>query len=96
LLGRTVAEAVPEVIDQGYIRVLDKVFQTGTTFVAERVLVHLGRQDTGQMEEVYLTFTYQALYEGEAIMGILVFGYEVTEEVKYRQKLVELGISVNG
>jgi hypothetical protein len=36
------------------------------------------------------------LYEGEAIIGILVFGYEVTEEVKYRQNLGELGFSVNG
>jgi PAS domain S-box-containing protein len=96
LLGRTVAEALPEVIDQGYIQILDNVYQTGKTFVAERIPIHLDRFDTGHLEEVYLTFTYQALFENDAIIGILVFGYEVTQEVKYRQKLQELGFSLDG
>jgi PAS domain S-box-containing protein len=95
LVGRTVAEAVPEVIEQGFIQILDQVYQTGETFVAERIPVQLQRLDTGKLEEVYLTFTYQALYEAEAIIGILVFGYEVTEEVRYRQKLQQLGIPIN-
>jgi PAS domain S-box-containing protein len=95
LLGRTVVEALPEVIEQGFIQILDDVYQTGKSFVAERVPIQLDRQDNGLLEEVFLTFTYQALYENEAIIGILVFGYEVTEEVRYRQKLQQLGVSLN-
>jgi hypothetical protein len=45
------------------------------------------------MEEIYLTFTCQALYEAERITGILVFGWEVTDEVRYRQMLNALGFS---
>jgi PAS domain S-box-containing protein len=96
MTGRTVAEVLPEVIEQGYIQVLDNVFQTGKTFVAERIPIQLDRQTTGHLEEVYLTFTYQPLYEGNKVIGILVFGYEVTQEVQYRQKLQELGFSLNG
>lgn len=95
LLGRTVAEAVPEVIEQGFIKVLDGVYRSGETFIAEKIPVKLDKLDTGQLEEVYLTFNYQALYEGDIIIGILVFGYEVTEEVKYQQKLKQLGLSLN-
>ncbi|MGV3504868.1 MAG: PAS domain-containing protein [Adhaeribacter sp.] len=95
LVGRTVAEAVPEVIEQGFIGVLDQVYQTGKTFIAEKIPVKLDQLDSGKLEDVYLTFNYQALYEGDHIIGILVFGYEVTEEVKYQQKLKQMGLLFN-
>lgn len=95
LEGLPVAEALPEVVDQGFIRILDQVYATGESFVAERGLIHLDRHNTGELADVYLNFTYQPLYEGDRIIGILVFGYEVTEEVKYSQKLKELGYSIN-
>lgn len=95
LLGRTVAEAVPEVIEQGFIQILDKVYRSGETFVAERGRIHLDRFNTGQLEEVFLTFTYQPLFEEDKVKGILVFGYEVTQEEIYRQKLKALGIPLN-
>ena len=85
-------EAVPEVIEQGFIQILDKVYRSGETFVAERGRIHLDRFNTGQLEEVFLTFTYQPLFEEDKVKGILVFGYEVTQEVIYRQKLKALGI----
>jgi PAS domain S-box-containing protein len=92
LIGKTVAEAVPEVVDQGFIKILDKVFETGEEFVANEIAVMLDRNDTGNLQEEYLTFIYQAVYnENEQITGILVFGYEVNEQVNYRQKLQELG-----
>ena len=94
ILNLTVAEAFPEVIDQGYIQLLDKVYQTGETYVAERNKIHVDQRNIGELDEIYLTFTYQPLYENEQIIGILVFGYEVTAEVKYRHKLKELGFSL--
>lgn len=91
LVGRTVAEAIPEVIDQGLVAVLDNVYQTGKEFIAEEVPVKLDLHDTGTIEDVYLNFIYQPLYnDTDKIYGILVFGYVVDEQVKYRQKLQEL------
>jgi PAS domain S-box-containing protein len=92
LVGRTVAEAVPEVVEQGFIAILDKVYTTGQEFVAEEIAVKLDLHDTGTIEDVYLNFIYQALYvDSDKSTGILVFGYVVDEQVKYRQKLQELG-----
>jgi hypothetical protein len=60
--------------------------------VAEEIAVKLDLHDTGTIEDVYLNFIYQALYDdSDKITGILVFGYVVDEQVKYRQKLQELG-----
>lgn len=95
LVGRTVAEAVPEVIEQGFVKELDEVFQTGVTFIAEKTPVKLYNVNTGHLEEVFLTFNYQALFEGDTVIGILAFGYEVTEEVHYKRKLQQLGLSLN-
>ncbi|KAA5539801.1 PAS domain-containing protein [Adhaeribacter rhizoryzae] len=94
LLHKTVAEALPEIVEQGFIQLLDKVYQTGQDFVAEEVPVKIGRTNVQTLEQIYINFTYQAIYnEAEAVTGILVFGYEVTQQVIFRQKLKELGFA---
>jgi PAS domain S-box-containing protein len=44
LIGRTVGEAIPEVVPQGYVDLLDRVYRTGEPFVGEgtRVLLDPG------------------------------------------------------
>lgn len=92
LVNRTVAEALPEVIEQGFVQLLDDVYTSGKEFVAEEVLIKLDRHDTGQLEDVYVTFIYQPLYDEEdQTSGILVFAFEVTQQVLYKKKLQELG-----
>ena len=86
--GRTVAEVMPEVVEQGFIQILDKVYQTGKTFSAEEVPIALDRQATGELEKIYVSFVYQAIYdEKQQIAGILVCGNEVSENVRLRQQL---------
>ncbi|MBC5775086.1 PAS domain-containing protein [Pontibacter sp. KCTC 32443] len=91
LIGKSVAEALPEVIEQGFIDLLDTVYTTGKEFVAEEVPIKLDRQDNGLLEEVYLTFIYQAMYTSDKVTGILVFAYEVTDQVIFKKKLQEIG-----
>ncbi|QNF31896.1 PAS domain-containing protein [Adhaeribacter swui] len=96
LLHKTVAEALPEVVEQGFLQILDKVYQTGQDYVAQKVPIKIGRNNAHELEQIYINFTYQAIYnENEEITGILVFGYEVTQEVLFRQKLQELGYPLN-
>jgi PAS domain S-box-containing protein len=95
LQGRTVADALPEVAEQGFVGVLDKVYKTGEPFIAENIKVQLANA-TGELEDNYLTFTYQPQYnEHDQITGILVFGYNVTDTFKLKQKLEELGINAD-
>ncbi|MGV3540503.1 MAG: PAS domain-containing protein [Rufibacter sp.] len=90
LLGRTVAEAVPEVVEQGFIQILDEVYQSAEPFVAEEIGVTLDWDNTGQPYEAFFTTTYQPLIENGQVAGIIAFGYEVTDKVKLRQELETL------
>ncbi|MFD2247723.1 PAS domain-containing protein [Pontibacter ruber] len=92
LLNKTVAEALPEVVEQGYIDLLDRVYQTGQEYQAHDVLIKLDQQDSGELNDVYVTFIYQPLLdEQERINGILVYGYDVTEQVNLKKQLSNLG-----
>ncbi len=88
LQGKTVQEAIPEAVEQGFVALLDNVYSTGTPFSANEILFQRKRQDTGAVEDVYLTLNYQPVYgENMTVIGILVFGYEITEHVKLRESL---------
>ncbi len=91
LIGKPVAEALPEVVEQGFVRLLDDVFSSGKEFTAEEVAVKIDRFDTGKTEDIYLTFTYQPLFENKKVTGILVFAVDVTHQVLLRKKLEEMG-----
>lgn len=94
LIGKTVAEVLPEVVEQGFTQILDKVYQTGEDFVAEGIPIKLDRYNTTDLEELFLTFIYQALYDEQGkITGILVFGHDVTEQEKFKLKVRDLELN---
>ncbi|MDM0108823.1 PAS domain-containing protein [Variovorax sp. J22R24] len=82
LLGRTVAEALPEVVGQGFTRILDRVYETGEPFSAVDAKVVLYDELTGRQREYYLDFVYQPVSdEAGRTTGIFVQGVDVTERV---------------
>ncbi|QJX45634.1 PAS domain-containing protein [Hymenobacter taeanensis] len=87
LIGRTVLEVVPEAKEQGFIALLDQVYQTGEPFYGKQMPLQLHRRATGQRETRYFDFTYQALRENGEIVGIFSFAFDVTELVQARQQL---------
>ncbi|MDO6388548.1 PAS domain-containing protein [Pontibacter sp. BT731] len=95
LIGKTVAEALPEIAEQGFIEVLDNVYQTGKTFEAKEIIVKLSTAE-GKLEDNYLTFIFQPLFdEHKQTIGILVAGFNVTDKYQMKKKLQELGIAVD-
>jgi PAS domain S-box-containing protein len=90
LLGRTVLEVVPEAAEQGFIELLDRVYQTGEPFYGTEMPLQLHRRATGLIEERYFDFAYQAFRENEQIVGIFSFAFDVTERVRMRQQLAQL------
>ncbi|UPL50238.1 PAS domain-containing protein [Hymenobacter sublimis] len=93
LVGRTIAEAMPELAGQPIFGLLDRVYQTGETFEAHEMLVQLDHQNVGasELEKRYYNFIYQARRDLKGtIDGILVFAYEVTPQVVARQQLEQL------
>jgi signal transduction histidine kinase len=89
LVGKPIREAMPELEGQAIFGLLDQVYQTGETFQAREMLVQFDHLNEGKLGENYYNFTYQAIRNvaGE-IDGILVFAYEVTDQVHAR-KLAE-------
>jgi len=79
LIGRTVAEALPEVMDQGFVQLLETVVRTGQPFVGREIAVALQR-GAGEVEERFLDFVYQPLTDGEGnAVGVVAHGHDVTE-----------------
>jgi len=87
LVGKKVIDALPELASQGIIEKLDRVYETGEPYVATELLLHLSRDEGKEPEPTYLNYSYQAMFDADGkIIGILIFGYEVTEQVLARQK----------
>jgi PAS domain S-box-containing protein len=91
LVGLRVVEALPEVIEQGFIDLLDNVYNTGETFIGNEQPIMLDMDGSGQLRRRYLNFTYQLFMEGEQKAGITVFAFDVTELVLARQNLEKSG-----
>jgi PAS domain S-box-containing protein len=80
--GRTVAEALPEVVGQGFIELLDRVFQTGEPYVGRAVSVSLQRKAEMPAEERVVDFVYQPLTDSAgARSGLFVQVTDVTDSV---------------
>ncbi|RTQ46514.1 PAS domain S-box protein [Hymenobacter gummosus] len=97
-LGRRVADAQPELAEQGFVQVLDEVYRTGEPYTALEQRVDLLSPATGQLETRYFSFSYQllpALAHRPETRGILAFAVDMTEQVLARQRAEELQAEVN-
>jgi len=93
IIGKPVAEALPEVVDQGFVTLLEQVRATGEAYVGRRVSVMLEAEGGGPLEQRFLDFIYQPIQgaEGEPASGVFVQGYDVTEQRRaeeYQQLLI--------
>ncbi|RDV14508.1 PAS domain S-box protein [Pontibacter diazotrophicus] len=88
LLGRPIAEAMPELAGQPIFGLLDRVYRTGVSVHAHEMKVQLDHENTGGLGHNYYNFTYQPISSlAGNIEGIMVFAYEVTDFVTSRQKV---------
>lgn len=90
LQGKAIREALPELEHQGFFEVLDSVYKTGKPFIGTEVPAMLDRSGTGRLEEGFFNFVYQPMYVDDAIAGVAVFGFEVTEHVRARREANKL------
>jgi signal transduction histidine kinase len=80
-VGKPVREAVPEVVAQGYIELLDEVYRTGKPVVAYGRPAHFRRGADGALTERFLNFIYQPIFDAKGqVEGIFVEGSDVTEQ----------------
>ena len=87
LIGRKLLDAIPELEDQGYPAILNKVYLTGDPFTGKGLPLFL-ENNNGESGQLFVDLNYQATRDVEgAIEGILVFAYDVTEQIKARKQM---------
>jgi len=90
IIGKPLRLALPEVVPQGFIKILNKVYKTGKTFSAEEMLIKLDSHNNGILVDTYLNITFQAYKSKESVFaGIFFFFIDVTEQVLSRRKIEE-------
>ncbi len=86
--GKTILEVLPEIKDQSFPAMLDKVFTTGIPVYANEMLTILQHKD--KMKERYFNIVYQPDHEADGtISGVITIAYDVTEMVLARKKIEE-------
>jgi PAS domain S-box-containing protein len=86
VIGKLVRNVLPELVDQGFLDLLNRVYQTGEAFLSSAHEASLTR--SGKKKTFYVDFTYYPMRNlaGE-IDGILFQGIDVTEQVLARVQL---------
>ena len=88
IIGKSVLEILPEIAEQGFIDILDNVFNTGESYIGTEVLVRVNANNNKYSSDHYINFVYQA-YRNSAgdIDGILFFINDVTEQVESKKRI---------
>src|SRR6185436_16721146 len=77
VVGKTVRDALPEVVEQGFVELLDSVYRTGEPYIGNEVRVLLQRFGAPAPAEAFVTFTYEPFVGIDGrIDGIAVFGFD--------------------
>lgn len=91
VLGKPVREALPELANEGYFELLDRVYATGEPFVGREMRGRLARRKGGELETVYFDFVYSPYRDAEGrIAGITGAAFDVTEFVRARKEREKL------
>ncbi len=80
IIGLDLDDALPEIKEQGFITLLEDVFDTGQPFLGYGTLAKLVRN--GTLEDGYFDFVYTPMRDvNDKITGVMVLAMEVTAQV---------------
>ncbi|MEO8111369.1 MAG: PAS domain S-box protein [Ginsengibacter sp.] len=88
IIGKPLAEVLPEIGEQGFIDILDSVFTTGKSYTGTEILVKIDKEGNGDLTDAYLNFIYQAYRNNYGkIEGIFFFANDITEQILSRKEI---------
>jgi PAS domain S-box-containing protein len=86
VLGRPLAQALPELADQ--VEILDRIMETGEPVRGSEARLRFSRR--GHAEQLFVDYVYQPVRDAEgAVAGILLHATDVTAHVRARRELEE-------
>lgn len=88
ILGQPLARALPEVVVQGFLQKLDRVFASGEPFIGRAMPIQLQRVAGGPLSQRYIDLIYQPIRDADGkVSGIFVQGHDVTEAHELAQEV---------
>ena len=90
LIGESVADALPEAEEQGFVALLNRVYETGEPYIPRAARISLARIHGAPQEERYLDFVYQPMREPNGqTTGIICLGVDVTDRRTVENALIQ-------
>lgn len=91
LIGRGVFEALPDIRNQGFEELLDRVFETGEPFIGREVPFMVARASGAPSEERFVDLVYIPITEMDGSRsGVIAHGVDITEQVRARREVERL------
>jgi len=88
LIGKRVSDGLPELVEQGFMELLDEVYRSGEPYIGKGMQAFLRRQPETEPEEVCLDFVFQPITDSDGRRsGIFVQGIDVTEQHRAQREL---------
>ena len=88
LVGRPAREALPEVVEQGFVDLLDGVFRSGISYGGRDMRLLLRRSPQEEPREAWVDFIFQPIVDAAGqVEGIFVEGFDATERHQALQQL---------
>jgi two-component system sensor kinase FixL len=91
LVGKRVVDLFPELMEQGFVELLDKVYSTGERTVGKSAAIRLPRGPGGELETRYVDFIYEAVRDVEGnVVGLFCEGSDITSAREASEKLSDV------
>jgi PAS domain S-box-containing protein len=88
LEGSSARLALPELEEQGFFKILDDVYSSGTAYHARQVPVRFDRTGSAGMEEAIFDIVYQPIFDVDGrVNGVLSMSIEVTTLTAEKRRL---------
>lgn len=90
VIGRPLAEALPDAVEQGHVRRLDEVYRSGRAFSANALPYNVQAVPGGPAERRLLDLVYQPIAGADGtISGIFVQGLDITDRISLERAVRE-------
>ena len=89
IVGKKVVDVLPELVNQGFIKILDNVYRTGESSIGREIPIQLMDELTNEFTDHYIDIVYQAYRNSEGeIDGLFLFMNDITEQVEAKKRIL--------
>ena len=88
IVGKKVMDVVPEIAKQGFIDILNQVYETGESYIGHEVPILINKCGKEEKQDYILNLAFQPVFgENDTVEGIFVEAVDVSDQLAYQQQL---------